>query len=79
WVARDLRPVPREASHRQNIGKTVLVRAFGKGLRQGASLGGSSLGAVQHLANGRSNSAVMPALGDVFATIKSDHLPVPSL
>jgi elongation factor G len=67
------------AYHRQNVGKTVLVRALGEGLRQGASLGGSSLGAVQHLANGKSNSAVVPALGDVFATVKSDHLPVPSL
>ncbi|MDL2402651.1 elongation factor G [Rhizobium mayense] len=67
------------AYHRQNIGKTVLVRALGEGLRQGASLGGSSLGAVQSLANGRSNSAVAPAPGDVFAAVKSDHLPVPSL
>jgi len=67
------------AYHRQNIGKTVLVRAFGEGLRQGASLGGSGLGAVQDPANGRSSSAIVPAPGDVFATVKSDHLPVPSL
>ncbi|MEF0943854.1 elongation factor G [Rhizobium sp. BR 362] len=67
------------AYHRQNIGKTVLVRALGEGLRQGASLGGSSLGAVQDPANGRSNAAVVPSPGDVFATVKSDHLPVPSL
>lgn len=67
------------AYHRQNVGKTVLVRALGEGLKQGASLGGASLGAVQDPANGRSNSAVVPALGDVFATVKSDHLPVPSL
>ena len=67
------------AYHRQNVGKTVLVRALGEGLRQGALLGGSSLGAVQSLANGRSNSAVLPASGDVFATVKSDHLRVPSL
>lgn len=67
------------AYHRQNVGKTVLVRALGEGLRQGASLGGASLGAVQDPANGRSNSTVLPAPGDVFATVKSDHLPVPSL
>ncbi|AYG62062.1 elongation factor G [Rhizobium jaguaris] len=67
------------AYHRQNIGKTVLVRALGEGLRQGVSLGGSGLGAVQDPANGRSNSAIAPAPGDVFATVKSDHLPVPSL
>lgn len=67
------------AYHRQNIGKTVLVRALGEGLRQGAPLGGSSLGAVQDPANGRSNSPVAPVAGDIFATVKSDHLPIPSL
>ncbi|MBB3660580.1 elongation factor G [Rhizobium sp. BK650] len=67
------------AYYRQNIGKTVLVRALGGGLRQGALLGGSSLGAVQDPANGRASSAIVPAPGDVFATVKSDHLPVPSL
>jgi len=67
------------AYHRQNVGKTVLVRAFGEGLKQGASLGGASLGAVQDPANSRSNSAATPAPGDVFATVKSDHLAVPSL
>ncbi|CAN7488737.1 elongation factor G [Pararhizobium sp. LjRoot235] len=67
------------AYHRQNVGKTVLVRALGEGLRQGVSLGGASLGAVQDPANGRSNSVVLPAPGEVFATVKSDHLPVPSL
>jgi elongation factor G len=67
------------AYHRQNVGKTVLVRALGEGLRQGVSLGGAGLGAVQDPANGRSNSVVLPAPGDVFATVKSDHLPVPSL
>ena len=51
------------AYHRQNVGKTVLVRALGDGLKQGASLGGSGLGAVQDPANGRSNSAVTPAPG----------------
>jgi elongation factor G len=67
------------AYYRQNVGKTVLVRALCEGLRQGASLGGSSLGAIQDPANGRSTSAVVPAAGDVFATVKSDHLRVPSL
>jgi elongation factor G len=67
------------AYHRQNVGKTVLVRALREGLRQGASLGGSTLGAVQNPANGRSTAAVVPAPGGVFATVKSDHLRVPSL
>jgi elongation factor G len=64
---------------RQNIGKTVLVRAFAGGLRQGAALGGANLGVVQDPANGRSNAALAPAAGDIFATVKSDHLPVPAL
>ena len=67
------------AYHRQNVGKTVLVRALGEGLKQGASLGGARLGAVQDPANGRSNPRLSRALGDVFATVKSDHLAVPSL
>ncbi|WP_349433376.1 elongation factor G [Pararhizobium sp. A13] len=76
---RKLVAVSFHAYHRQNVGKTVLVRALGEGLKQGASLGGASLGAVQDPANGRSNSTVTPAPGDVFATVKSDHLGVPSL
>lgn len=76
---RKLTAVSFHAYHRQNVGKTVLVRALGEGLKQGASLGGASLGAVQDPANGRSNSAVTPAPGDIFATVKSDHLAVPSL
>ncbi|PZM15050.1 elongation factor G [Rhizobium tubonense] len=67
------------AFYRQNVGKTVLVRALCEGLRQGASLGGSSLGALQDPASGRSTSAIVPARGDVFAAVKSDHLRVPSL
>ena len=67
------------AYHRQNVGKTVLVRALGDGLRQGTALGGSSLGAVQDPANGRAGTPFAPSAGDVFATVKSDHLPVPSL
>ncbi|MBP0500874.1 hypothetical protein J8J32_22640, partial [Mycobacterium tuberculosis] len=35
------------AYHRQNIGKTVLVRALKEGLKQGALLGGGRLGPVQ--------------------------------
>ncbi len=67
------------AYHRQNIGKTVLVRALSGGLRQGISLGGAGLGAVQDPANGKANSAFAPSAGDLFATVKSDHLTVPSL
>ncbi len=67
------------AYHRPSVGKTVLARALGDGLRQGALLGGSGLGAIQNPANGRSSSAMLPAPGDVFATVKSEHLSVPSL
>jgi elongation factor G len=67
------------AYHRQNVGKTVLVRALAGGLRQGVPLGGANLGAVQDPANGRSSSAIAPEAGTIFAAVKSDHLPVPAL
>lgn len=76
---RQLAAVSFHAYHRQNVGKTVLVRALGEGLKQGAALGGSGLGAVQDPANGRSSTPFLPAAGDIFAAVKSDHLPVPSL
>lgn len=63
--------------HRQNIGKTVLVRAFAEGVKQGATLGGGTLGAVQDAVSGKP-AGDLPA-GAVFAAIKSDHLPVPAL
>jgi elongation factor G len=74
-----LKAVSFHAYHRQNIGKTVLVRALNDGLKQGASLGGSGLGAVQDPANGKGNTAFAPVSGDLFATVKSDHLAVPAL
>jgi elongation factor G len=77
--AAKLTAVSFHAYYRQNVGKTVLVRAFGEGLRQGAPLGGSNLGVVQDPANGRSSTPITPVAGDIFATVKSDHLPVPAL
>lgn len=74
-----LKAVSFHAYHRQNIGKTVLVRALGDGLKQGAALAGSGLGTVQDPANGKGNAAFAPAAGDIFAAVKSDHLPVPAL
>ncbi|MCV9997826.1 elongation factor G [Pararhizobium sp. YC-54] len=74
-----LKAVSFHAYHRQNIGKTVLVRALEGGLKQGASLGGSGLGALQDPANGKANGAFAPAAGDLIAAVKSDHLPVPAL
>ncbi len=67
------------AYYRQNVGKTVFVRALGEGLKQGALLGGARLGPVQDPGTGRPIAAETPAPGYVFATVKSDHLPVPSL
>lgn len=67
------------AYYRQNVGKTVLVRALGDGLRQGAPLAGSNLGMLQDIANGRSSTPMAPATGDVFAAVKSDNLRVPGL
>jgi elongation factor G len=66
------------AHHRQNIGKTVLVRALADGLKQGATLAGSGLGSVQDPATGKPVAGAVPA-GSVFAAVKSDHLPSPSL
>jgi elongation factor G len=74
-----LKAVSFHAFHRQNIGKTVLARALSDGLKQGASLGGSGLGAVQDPANGKGNAPFAPMAGDLFATVKSDHLTVPAL
>ena len=67
------------AYHRQNVGKTVLVRALGDGLKQGSLLAGSRLGPVQDPGTGKPVSAATTVPGDVFATVKSDHLPAPSL
>ncbi|QND52350.1 elongation factor G [Phyllobacterium sp. 628] len=67
------------AYHRQNIGKTVLVRALKDGLKQGALLGGGRLGPVQEPGTGKPTASGIPVPGDVFSTVKSDHLPVPSL
>jgi elongation factor G len=67
------------AFYRQNVGKTVLVRALDGGLKQGAPLAGSNLGMLQDIANGRSSAPMTPAAGEVFAAVKSDHLRVPAL
>lgn len=74
-----LKAVSFHAYHRQNIGKTILARALNDGLKQGTSLAGSGLGAVQDPANGKGNVAFAPVAGDLFATVKSDHLTVPAL
>jgi elongation factor G len=66
------------AHHRQNIGKTVIMRALGEGLKQGAMLAGSGLGAVQEPGTGRPLSGAAQA-GYVFSAVKSDHLPAPSV
>jgi elongation factor G len=67
------------AYYRQNVGKTVLIRALSDGLKQGASLGGANLGGLQDIANGRPNAPLLPMAGDIFAAVKSDHLRVPAL
>jgi elongation factor G len=77
--AAKLSAVSFHAYYRQNVGKTVLVRALADGLKQGVPLGGSNLGMLQDVANGRSGTPMTPAAGDVFAAVKSDHLQVPSL
>ncbi len=68
------------AYYRQNVGKTVFVRALGEGLKQGALLRRCAVGTRAGSWNryGRLRRKHQP-LDDVFATVKSDHLPVPSL
>jgi len=67
------------AYHRQNVGKTVLVRALAGGLKQGAALGGHGLGAVQEASSGKAAGHGDMAEGQVFAAVKSDHLVAPSI
>lgn len=67
------------AHHRQNVGKTVFVRALANGLKQGSALGGGGLGSVQELGTGKSPSSGTLAAGSVFAAVKSDHLSIPSV
>jgi elongation factor G len=65
------------AFHRANVGKTVLIRALGEGLKQGASLGGAGLGPIQDNGTGKTPGSGVQA-GSVFPVVKSDHLPVPA-
>ena len=66
------------AYHKANVGKTVLVRALADGLKQGAPLGGATLGPLQEAGNGKPISGSVEA-GSVFAALKSDHLPATAL
>ncbi|HET7411595.1 MAG TPA: elongation factor G [Pararhizobium sp.] len=65
--------------HRQSVGKTVLVRALVDGIRQGGTLAGGGLGAVQDPATQRPFPSGSMAAGAIFAAAKSDHLPIPAL
>lgn len=65
------------AFHRQNIGKTVLARALNE-MKQ-ISQGEFALGSLQDPITGRPLANGMPAPSEVFATVKSDRLPVPAL
>ncbi|WP_193176440.1 elongation factor G [Oricola nitratireducens] len=67
------------AYHRQNVGKTVLLRALDGGLKQGAQLGGSGLGALQEPGSGKAAGSGDQEPGQVFAAVKSDHLTAPSV
>lgn len=67
------------AFHRQNVGKTVLVRALADGIKQGGTLAGGGLGSVQDPATQRPFPAGAVSSGMVFAAVKSDHLPMPAL
>ncbi|SOC38691.1 elongation factor G [Rhizobium subbaraonis] len=66
------------AFHRQNIGKTVLVRAL-DGMKQTSALGEAGLGTLQDAISGRPLSNGLPVPGAVFASVKSERLAVPAL
>ncbi|MBB3395718.1 MULTISPECIES: elongation factor G [unclassified Rhizobium] len=74
----ELSAVSFHAYHKANVGKTVLIRAFADGLKQGASLGGATLGPLQEAGSGKPISGTVQA-GGIFAALKSDHLPAPAL
>ncbi|MEF2074238.1 elongation factor G [Consotaella aegiceratis] len=77
--AATLSAVSVSANHRPAVGKTVLIRALKDGLKQGVQLAGSGLGAVQDPGTGRLIANGGPAVGFVFAAVKSDHVPAPAL
>lgn len=66
------------AFHRQNIGKTVIARALNE-LKQVSSQGEFALGSLQDPISGRPSVNGLPSSSEVFATVKSDRLPVPAL
>lgn len=74
----ELGAVTFHAFHRQNIGKTVLGRALGA-IRQASALGEAGLGTLQDPIAGRPLANGVPAPGEVFASVKSDRVPVPAL
>lgn len=67
------------AYHRQNVGKTVLIRALAGGLKQGAQLAGHGLGALQDPGSGKPAADGELAPGAVAAAVKSDHLAAPAV
>lgn len=73
----ELAAVTFHAFHRQNIGKTVLARALNE-MKQ-SSQGEFALGSLQDPIAGRPLANGVPAPSEVFATVKSDRLPVPAL
>ncbi|WP_026614721.1 elongation factor G [Ensifer aridi] len=77
--AASLAAVSFHAHFRQSIGKTVLGRALQNGVKQGATLGGAGLGSLQDPASGRAIASGVTEAGQIFAAVKSDHLPVPAL
>ncbi len=74
----DIAAVSFHAFHRANIGKTVLGRALGE-IKQAAALGEGGLGTLQDPISSRPIANGPLASGEVFASVKSDRLPVPAL
>ncbi len=58
--------------NRKHVGKSVLIRALGGGVKHGAALGGDGLGNLTDPEGNAINDALSP--GDLALAVKSDHL-----
>lgn len=68
----DAQAVGFHAQIRKHLGKCVMLRALGDGVKQGASLGGAGLGGLVEI-GGRTGSGQL-GLGEVGISVKSDQL-----
>src|SRR5690606_20574416 len=60
------------AQNRKHLGKCVMLRALGPGLKQGTTLAGAGLGGLAELGGKAGNDHLTP--GEVGVSVKSDQL-----